>query len=216
VRKTVRLPLDQLRPWLMDLPAEPAPLRLAELFGNDQPVEMEVGFGKGLFLLTASAARPQTNFLGVEIERKYVLYTATRLAKRARGNVRVICADVRTFMPAFLPDAALRAVHVFFPDPWWKNRHRKRRLFTEAFARQCGRVLQPGGQLHVVSDVSEYFEIITQLVAALPEFEPLPPPEVKNPEHDLDYLTNFDRKYRKEGRPICRAQFLRTQTSSSQ
>lgn len=236
----MRLSLDQLRPWLVDLLAPeraasepeasaqntaetsltlqartgshapaPGPLDFAALFGNAQPVEMEVGFGKGLFLLTASAARPDVNFLGVEIERKYALYTAGRLAKRDRHNVRVVCGDARTFLPGFIPDASLQAVHVFFPDPWWKKRHRKRRVFTEEFAQQCRRVLRPGGQLHVVSDVQEYFETITQLVAGLPEFAPLPPPEERKPEHDLDYLTNFDRKYRREGRPIHRAQYLR-------
>jgi tRNA (guanine-N7-)-methyltransferase len=209
VRRAARLPLEQLRPWLLELPAEPAPLDLAALFGNDHPVEMEVGFGKGLFLLTATQAHPEINYLGIEIERKYALYTATRLAKRNLDNVRVACADARTFLPGSLADGCLQAVHVYFPDPWWKNRHRKRRLFTEEIARQCQRVLRPGGQLHVVSDVQEYFEIITSLVDGLPQLERQPTPDVRDPEHDFDYLTNFDRKYRQEGRPIYRARWER-------
>jgi tRNA (guanine-N7-)-methyltransferase len=219
--------VEQLRPWLVevdgtdgadrtngtggpDQQAGPiAPLNFGELFGNDHPVEMEVGFGKGLFLLTASEARPDTNFLGVEIERKYALYTAGRLARRQRQNVRVVCADARLFLPRYITDASLAAVHVYFPDPWWKNRHRKRRVFTEEFARQSARVLKPGGQLHLVSDVAEYFATITELMASLTEFAQLPPPDLKDPTHDLDYLTNFDRKYRKEGRPIHRARYER-------
>jgi tRNA (guanine-N7-)-methyltransferase len=211
VRRAARLPLEQLQPWLLELPTDPAPLDLARLFGNDHPVELEVGFGKGLFLLTASQAHPEINYLGIEIERKYALYTATRLAKRRLGNVRVACADARTTLPGFLADGCLQAVHVYFPDPWWKNRHRKRRLFTDEFARQCQRVLQPGGQFHVVSDVQEYFEIITKLVDELPQLERLPPPDVKDPEHEFDYLTNFDRKYRQEGRPIYRARWRKSE-----
>jgi tRNA (guanine-N7-)-methyltransferase len=121
--------------------------------------------------------------------------------------VRVVSTDARTYLPGFIPNASLHAVHVFFPDPWWKTRHRKRRVFTEAFAQQCQRILRPSGQLHVVSDVQEYFETITALVATLPELRELPPPDVNEPQHDLDYLTNFDRKYRKEGRPIYRARY---------
>lgn len=243
----VRLPLEQIQPWLLELPPPPAPhqadeaapvrptrcaseetigdslagasgsqghsarghLDFAAVFGNRKPVELEVGFGKGLFLQTAAQAHPEVNFLGIEIERKYYFHTATRLARRNLSNVRVACADARAFMPAFIAHGALRAVHVYFPDPWWKNRHRKRRLFTEEFARQCARVLEPGGALHIVSDVEEYFETMTAILAELPAFERLPPPDLRDPEHDLDYLTNFDRKYRKEGRAIFRARYRR-------
>jgi tRNA (guanine-N7-)-methyltransferase len=210
MRRAVRLPLDQLQPWLLDIAGESTPLDFRNRFGNANPVEMEIGFGKGLFLLTASARCPEINFLGIEIECKYTLYTATRLAKRNRQNVRLVCADARTFLPSFILDSAFHAVHIYFPDPWWKNRHRKRRLFTEDFARQCARVLKSGGQLHFVSDVQEYFDLVSGMLGRMPEYELMPPPDVKNPEHDLDYLTNFDRKYRKEGKPIYRARYRRT------
>ncbi len=209
MRHSVRLPLDQLRPWLVELPAEPASLSLKTLFDNDYPVELEVGSGKGLFLLTASAARPEVNFLGLEIERKFALYIATRLAKRERRNVRVICADGRAVLAHYLPEACLDAVHVYFPDPWWKNRHRKRRLFTEEFARHCARVVKPAGSLHLATDVEDYFTRMTDVMASVSEFEPVEAPDIKSPEHDFDYLTNFDRKYRKEGRPIFRARYAR-------
>jgi tRNA (guanine-N7-)-methyltransferase len=205
VRRAPRLPPEQLAPYLLDLPSEPALLDWQQVFGNDRPVEMEVGFGKGLFLLTASQARPAVNFLGVEIERKYTLFTATRIAKRALPNVRVVCADAKALLRDRVPAASLLAMHVYFPDPWWKSRHRKRRLFDEVFVAQCARVLKPGGRLHVVSDVEEYFGIMKQLLAHQAGLRELPPPDVKAPTHDLDYLTNFERKYRLEGRPIYRA-----------
>src|SRR5262249_23544597 len=127
------------------------------VFGNANPVEIEVGFGKGLFLVNAGAAWPQTNFFGIEIERKYTLFTATRLAKRGLRNVKVAAYDARQFLCEFVGSASIGAIHVYFPDPWWKNRHRKRRLLTESFAAECARVLVPGGRLHLVSDVQEYF-----------------------------------------------------------
>ncbi len=153
----VRLPAENLRPFVYEIPPKPVLLNFAELFGNDNPVELEVGFGKGLFLLTASEAAPETNFLGLEIERKYYLFTANRLAKRQRSNVRVVCGDARTFLPGFVPDESIQALHVYFPDPWWKNRHRKRRLFTQPFAIECERVLRSGGRFHLVSEVEENF-----------------------------------------------------------
>jgi tRNA (guanine-N7-)-methyltransferase len=198
---------EQIAPFLLEGPAEAAPLDWSALFGNDHPIEAEIGFGKGLFLLTAAQHSPEVNFLGVEIERKYTLFTATRLAKRALKNVRLACADARRFLHDRVAAGSLAAVHVYFPDPWWKNRHRKRRLFTAEFVAECVRVLRPGGRLHVVTDVEEYFGIMKGLLAEQVRLRPLPPPEETAPQHDFDYLTNFERKYRKEGRPIYRATY---------
>jgi tRNA (guanine-N7-)-methyltransferase len=214
VRRSARLPLEELAPYLLEVPAGPGRLDLATVFGNDHPVELEVGFGKGLFLVSAGQARPDTNFLGVEIERKYQLLAATRLARRGLRNVRLACADARSFLGDRLPAGVLQAIHVYFPDPWWKNRHRKRRVFTAEFTAQCARLLRPGGRLLLASDVAEYFAIITDLVTRQGGFASLQPPEVRPPEHDLDYLTNFERKYRKEGRPIHRAAYVRVEPAS--
>jgi tRNA (guanine-N7-)-methyltransferase len=204
------LPLEQLQPYLLEPPpTAPAPLSWRAVFGNDHPVEVEVGFGKGLFLLTAAQGRPDVNFVGIEIERTYTLFTATRLAKRGLRNVRLVCGDGRGFLRDQAGAASLQAVHVYFPDPWWKTRHRKRRVFTEEFARQCERALRPGGRLHVVTDVQDYFAIMTELVGRETCLTRLPPPDVQEPRHDLDYLTNFERKYRREGRPIYRANYER-------
>jgi tRNA (guanine-N7-)-methyltransferase len=98
----------------------------------------------------------------------------------------------------------MQAVHVYFPDPWWKKRHWKRRVFTPGFAVQCERVLRPGGLLHVVTDVEEYFGVMAELVTQQTRLCPRPLPAVKQAEHDLDYRTNFERKFRKQGRPIHR------------
>jgi tRNA (guanine-N7-)-methyltransferase len=180
------------------------------IFGNDHPVELEVGFGKGLFLLRAAQAFPEVNFVGIEILRSYQLFTAARLCKRRLGNVRLVCADARQLLRDSVAAASLHAIHVYFPDPWWKKRHHKRRVFTDECACLCARALRPGGHLHVVTDVEEYFGLIRDLLAQQVGLHRLPPPEIRRPEHDLDYLTNFERKFRKSGKPIYRGHWERT------
>jgi tRNA (guanine-N7-)-methyltransferase len=208
VRHTRRLPLEDLQTYLVEIHGEPALLNLEAIFGNDHPVELEVGFGKGMFLVSAPQANPDINYLGIEIERAYQLYTANRLAKRRLMNVRLACGDARAFLRDYFPDGSLEAVHVYFPDPWWKQRHRKRRLFSDDFADHCARVLRPAGQLHVVSDVAEYFRDIQGMLARQMSLRQFPVPDVKAPGHDLDYLTNFERKYRKEGKEIYRGVWM--------
>ena len=168
MRSRRRLPIEELAPYLLpegEKGTPQPPVEWTALFGNDHPVEIEVGFGKGLFLLRAAAACPDVNFFGVEIVRKYQLHTATRLAIHRTPNVKLACADARLLLRDRIAAGTVRAVHVYFPDPWWKKRHHKRRLFTLDFAAAVGRVLERGGLFHVVSDVEEYFQIMTSTVA---------------------------------------------------
>jgi tRNA (guanine-N7-)-methyltransferase len=205
-----RLAIDKLQPFLLELPpprqleleTNARPFDWKQVFGNDHPVEVEVGFGKGLFLLNAAQARLDINFLGIEIERKYQLYAANRLAKRSIGNVRLTCGDARVVFRNYLADQSVTAIHVYFPDPWWKNRHRKRRLFTEEFLAQCVRVLCPGGKLHVATDVEGYFRTIVACIERRVDMRAMS--QAASPPSG-DYLTNFERKYRLENRPIYRA-----------
>jgi len=214
VRKPSRLEPELLKPYILETPPlapeqKPTPLSWPAVFGNDHPVEIEVGFGKGLFLLTAAQASPETNFLGIEIVRKYHLFTANRLAKRNLTNVRVACADARAFLRDWVADASAQKIHVYFPDPWWKKRHHKRRVFTDEFALRCAQILKPGAELLVVTDVPDYAQMVREVVAGIPLLEPAPPPPEKEPTHDMDYLTNFERRFRKEGKEIHRMAFRR-------
>jgi tRNA (guanine-N7-)-methyltransferase len=194
--------------WHPTRPLEP-PFSWPALFGDDRPVELEVGPGKGLFLANAASQRPGHNFLGVELARKYAHAAASRLAKKGLTNARVVAGDARRFLARMVPPASLHALHIYFPDPWWKKRHKKRRVFDAEFVADVARALRPGGDFHMATDVEDYFGVMREVMAAAPEFLPQPAPEPKVPEHDLDYLTNFERKYRIAGRAIFRAHYRR-------
>jgi len=121
------------------------------------PFEVEVGTGRGLFLVNAGTTCPGTNFLGVEYDFKEARRAARRLQKRELANVRILGGDANVVLPRCLPDACAQALHVYFPDPWWKRRHKRRRIFNPEFLNQAARILQPGGLLHAWTDVEEYF-----------------------------------------------------------
>jgi tRNA (guanine-N7-)-methyltransferase len=189
----------------------PSTLNWCEFFGNSNPVEIEVGTGKGLFLLHAATTRPATNFLGIEIVRKYQLYAATRYAIRKLPNVKTACADAKMVLRDFVATASVAGVHLYFPDPWWKKRHKKRRVFTPEFAADAARVLIPGGRLYVASDVEEYFGVMTAILRAMPAFAERPEEaERAAPQTEMGYATNFERKARASGGSVWRAVYERT------
>jgi tRNA (guanine-N7-)-methyltransferase len=198
---------------LRDVP--PGPLDFVGLFGSARPVEIEVGTGRGLFLVNAGSTCPGTNFLGIEYDFKEARRAARRLQKRELLNVRILGADANLVMPRYLPDACAQALHVYFPDPWWKRRHKRRRLFNAEFLKQAARILGPGGLLHAWTDVEEYFGVMTALVANNPQFAPLPPPPERQAVHDMDYHTSFERKKRQLGLTIYRARWARCEQTAS-
>jgi tRNA (guanine-N7-)-methyltransferase len=140
------------------------------------------------------------------------LFTATRLARRELRNVRVTCADARLLLRDRMPAASVRAVHVYFPDPWWKTRHHKRRVFTPEFAALCERALGLGGHLLVATDVEDYAALVHETVAGHTRLVEAEPPAEHEPAHAMDYLTNFERKFRQQGKAIHRLRFVRPET----
>ena len=212
LRKSVRmsgLPVEDLRPWFLavgDLERELAGARLDwnAWFGNPNPVEIDVGSGRGLFLHTASGANPGTNYVGVEIEFKDGRRAAKRLQRADRTNARVLGGDAHFFLRNLVAPQSVDAIHVYFPDPWWKKKHRSRRVFSDLFVDLAVAALKPRGYLHSWTDVEEYFGVISGLMNNDPRFEALPPPEQRSAEHDMDYQTSFERKARKLGTVIHR------------
>jgi tRNA (guanine-N7-)-methyltransferase len=183
------------------------PLDRGALFGRQAPLEIEVGSGKGLFLSAAATGDPAADFLGIEIMAKYARFIAARLAERELANARIIHGDAQHLFRTWLESDTVRAVHVYFPDPWWKARHKKRRVMNPAFVREVERVLQPGGRLHFWTDVAEYFQSALEVIAT--ETKLTGPHEVqeKPADHDLDYRTHFERRMRLHGEAVHRAEF---------
>ena len=185
----------------------PSPWDAQRLFGRRESLEVEVGSGKGLFLRTAAAARPATDFLGIELARTYAEYAAARLIKAGLPNAVVVSADALRIFAELLPEQSLAAVHVYFPDPWWKQRHRKRRVMREAFLGDVERTLQTGGSLHFWTDVEEYYRSTLDLLATTTHLEgPLPVAQT-DPLHEMDYRTHFERRTRLQGAAVFRAEF---------
>jgi len=185
----------------------PCPWNVETLFGRRASLEVEVGSGKGLFLRRTAAERPAIDFLGIEISHKYARFAAAALAKRQLSNAVVVAADALRVFDELLPDDALSAVHVYFPDPWWKKRHKKRRVMKESFLRDVRRTLRPGGSLHFWTDVEEYFHASLELIAVGTNLEgPLPVSEIPA-EHDMAYRTHFERRMRLHAEAVHRAEF---------
>ncbi len=183
------------------------------MFGRTAPVEIEVGSGKGLFLSAAAAGAPDADFLGIEIMNKYARFIAARLATRELTNARIIHGDAQVFFRAALADNSIRAVHVYFPDPWWKARHKKRRVMNESFVKDVQRVLIPGGRLHFWTDVEEYFHTALETLREHTRLSGPHEVQEKPADHDLDYRTHFERRMRLHGHSVYRAEFEKTATA---
>jgi tRNA (guanine-N7-)-methyltransferase len=134
------------------------------VFGNDRPVEVEIGPGRGDVLVAFAAARPDVNYFAIEHARGTAERLAAVLAGRGLANVRIVAGDARCIVRELVPAASVAAYHVYFPDPWPKRRHRRRRLFAEGFADELRRTLAPAGTLHVATDVAALFD---EMCAAL-------------------------------------------------
>jgi tRNA (guanine-N7-)-methyltransferase len=183
----------------------------AAIFGRTAPVEMEIGVGKGRFLLNAAAARRDRDFFGLEIEAEYAAIVRVKAGRAGLENVRVERLDGKAFVHARLSPGSLTALHVYFPDPWPKKRHHKRRLVDPEWAAAAARALAPGGLLRVASDHAEYWAVIDAALSAEPLLAKLSEDETG----EWSTGTNYELKFLKTGRPIRKAVFRRLTSPAS-
>ena len=193
---------------LLDEALAAGPVDLREIFGNDHPVELEIGSGKGTFILARAAARPEVNFLGLEYARAYAAYCADRIRRAGLANARMLRVEAAHFCKVCLPDECLLRVHVYFPDPWPKRRHNRRRLIQPNFLADVRRTLAPGGQLIVVTDHFDYFRHIRRVLDNAKGFVRIAMPRMTDAEGEL-VGTNFERKYIAQGRPFYATALMR-------
>ncbi len=175
----------------------------------ERPFELEIGPGKGAFLVSEARSRPDVNFLGIEWAREFCVYAADRVRRRRLENVRLMSVDATGFLRWRLPSETVRTLHLYFSDPWPKPRHHKRRVVQDAFLEQAHRVLEPAGELRIVTDHTGYWQWMEDHFARWcapdhhPRFERRPFEDADRPagarEGELTG-TNFERKYREEGR----------------
>ena len=163
------------------------------VFGNDRPVEVEVGPGRGDVLLAFATARPAVNFFAIEHVRGTVERLAARLEAAGVTNARVITGDAVCIVRHLIPPASVAAYHVYFPDPWPKRRHHRRRLAGAELASALARTLVPGGAVHVASDLRE---VVEDLAAHLSAAALVRDPDVTPPPRPS---TSFERRYAKRG-----------------
>lgn len=203
-------PSDLLDYIELHIPEISGPLNWEDLFGNSNPVELEIGCGKGRFIINSATQYPDINYIGIERASPYFRIMKERAAKSNLTNIRLLQDDAAYFIEKFVPDESITAYHLYFPDPWPKKRHRKRRIFNGDFLTRVERTLIPGGTLDIATDFEQYFEEMIERLDASAVMKKMAdiPERVKALGESR---TNFETKYVAEGRPIYRAGYRKAQ-----
>jgi len=178
-------------------------LSFPALFGREGPVHVEIGSGKGTFIVNQAKAQPEVDFLGIEWASKYYRYAVDRVGRWALKNIRLLRADAAVFLAEHISDQSVSCIHLYFPDPWPKKRHHKRRFVNQANIEHVHRILVSGGVFKMATDHAEYFEqmqaVLHQNASRFEIVEFLPTAGAKTGEW---VGTNFERKYLKEERSV--------------
>jgi len=193
--------LDELWP---DYGLDYAPdlIDFSQVFGRSAPVVLEIGFGNGETLVKQAAASPETDFVGIEVHEPGVGHCLIAAQDAAVSNLRLIVHDAIEVLEHQLPATCLRRINLYFPDPWPKKRHHKRRIVQPAFLNTCADKLEPGGAIHVATDWANYAEHIDEVFAACPRFHC-----TERREHDGDQpferpMTKFEKRGLRHGHRI--------------
>jgi tRNA (guanine-N7-)-methyltransferase len=188
----------------VDPAAERQPMDLRLWFDpprRELPMELEIGSGKGTFLVNQARATPDVNYVGIEYARAFWRHAADRARRHALPNVKLLHTEAGAFVRRYLPEGSMRQVHIYFPDPWPKKRHHKRRLVQAPFLRELHRVLESDGRVRLATDHADYFAWMQEHAAAVNAlFESLPFDSPASADEGELVGTNFERKYRREGR----------------
>jgi tRNA (guanine-N7-)-methyltransferase len=173
------------------------------VFGRKDAVHIEIGSGRGTFLVNQAKVFPQVDFLGIEWANKYYRYAVDRMGRQKIGNVRIIRTEAASFIAGLVNDSTVECFHIYFPDPWPKKRHHRRRFVCAENVAQLIRCLESGGLINIATDHVEYFE---QMQSVFENFKDrLRTVEFVRPAGaNGDELagTNYERKYRKEDKRI--------------
>lgn len=178
-------------------------INLIQIFGRPAPVHVEIGSGKGTFLVHQARAQPDVNFIGIEWARKYYRSAVDRIGRWGLKNVRLIRTDAVTFLRDFVHEESIDCLHVYFPDPWPKKRHHKRRLLERGNMETLIRCLKRNGDIRIATDHADYFEHIKEVTSSYStSLEEIAFPRPAGAEAGELTGTNYERKYLKDDRSI--------------
>ncbi len=179
------------------------PFSFHKLFDNDRPVELEIGAGRGDFLIGYCAANPQVNLVAVERKINYLQRGINKARQRELTNVRFLNLEVSHFLEEYAPPQSLKAVHIYFPDPWPKKRHLRRRLIQSDFIKMLAGKIVPGGGLHLRTDHPNYFEQMMDVMGNQQSFKSVPVPDALS-----QHKTGFERRFTEDGIAINYASYV--------
>jgi tRNA (guanine-N7-)-methyltransferase len=177
------------------------------LFGADRPLHCEIGHGRGHFALDF-ARENDVNLVAIEMRRSDGEELRVRRDRLGLTNLEVIQGDARLYLPRFFAEGSVDAFHIHCPDPWWKKRHHRRRLVADDFGLLLYRLLKPGGELDLRTDVKAYAEAMVETCEQIIGFENVHGPGVERPAEGL-VLSTRERRYRETGQPVYRFQYRR-------
>lgn len=189
------------------IPYAPAALDLAVTFGRSAPTILEIGFGMGETTTAIAQAHPEHNYLGVEVHSPGVGSLLKQIDEHGLSNLRIVQHDAVEVVENMLAPACLAGIHVFFPDPWPKKRHHKRRLIQPPFVDLLATRLAPGGYLHLATDWEEYAQQMLEVAQAEPALANLAEGFAPRPDHRP--LTKFEARGRRLGHAVWDVLFQR-------
>lgn len=179
------------------------------LFANDHPVIMEIGFGDGEATWQMAAAQPDENYLGVEVHRPGVGRLLLMLELHGLHNVRIVCDDAVELLQNRVADQSLGGVRIYFPDPWPKKRHHKRRIIQRAFVQLLAQKMNSGGILHMATDWKPYADYMLEVMHESPEFENLSASGDFCPQPEWRPSTKYEQRGERLGHRVCDLIFRR-------
>ena len=180
------------------------PLDWREIFGNERRIQMDIGCGKGSFLLWSARAYPETNFVGVDRLLKRLRKVDKKIQRLSLQNVRLMRVEASYLVGYLVPKASVSVYHIYFPDPWPKRRHHQRRLISGSFLLNLHRTLQDGGMVNCATDHQEYFQWIRGEFGGTPGFAETKPEILRE-----ETRTDFEREFLAAGKQVYRCRWVK-------
>lgn len=201
--------LDDVWP-IMGLEVKDGPVVFSELFGRDAPVVLEIGFGMGDSLIEMASQQPEKNYIGIEVHRPGVGRLLSRAQEAGLSNIRVYAEDAIEVLAQCIPDNSLDVLQLFFPDPWHKKKHHKRRIVQPEFAQTVRKKLKIGGHFHMATDWENYAEHMMEVMTSAEGYQNKAGEGVFSPQPDWRPVTKFQKRGERLGHGVWDLMFERT------